>query len=103
MTNDVKGIVNGLGIIHACCSTINDCGGCDKCPMGSDCFEYNSLLDSFESVSEEKWTAFVNFAEDVEEIMAELSMTAEEKRELDLLDEYDRRRKGERDEAEFGW
>lgn len=101
MTNDAKDIVNALALIHTCCETIQDCGGCDWCPIGSDCFDYNSLLDSYENISAGTWESFIKFADDVEEFMGELNMAREERRELDMLDEYDRRRKGDRDEAEF--
>ena len=69
--------------------------------MGSDCFDYNSLLDSYENIPVGRWEKFIGFADDVEDFVNESNMTSEERRELDLLDEYDRRRKGERDEAEF--
>lgn len=98
MTNDVSDIVKGLEFIHICCETIAECGGCDRCPLGENCFEYNSLLDSYENVSIGEWQAFIDFADDVEEIMSEASVTAKEKKERDLLDYYDGRRKGERDE-----
>lgn len=98
MTNDVTEIIKALELIHSCCETIDDCGGCEKCPMGTDCFEYNSLLDSYERISMCKWQSFIDYADDVEELMSEESMTSAEMRELDRLDYYDRQRKGERDE-----
>lgn len=98
MISDVKDILNGLELIHMCCEAIEDNGGCDECPMGSDCFEYNSLLDSFENISAGRWEKFVKFADNIEEHMRERHMTREERRELGWEDEYDRKRKGERDE-----
>lgn len=98
MTNDAKDIINGLELIHMCCETIEECGGCDYCPMGSDCFEYNSLLDSYENISVGKWEEFIGFADDVEEFIKERNMTRNERRQLEWEDEYDRIRKGERDE-----
>ena len=98
MLNDVKDIINGLELIHMCCEAIEENGGCDECPIGSDCFEYNSLLDSYENIPMSRWERFVRFADDVEEYMKERNMTREERRQLDWEDEYDRRRKGERDE-----
>lgn len=100
MTNDVNDIIKALDLIHTCCETISDCGGCGECPLGTDCFEYNSMLDGL-NISAGKWKKFIGFADDVEEYMDELNMTEEEKHELEMLDEYDRRRKGERDERAF--
>ena len=76
MTNDAKDIINGLELIHMCCETIEECGGCDYCPMGSDCFEYNSLLDSYENISVGKW----------EEFIKERNMTRNERRQLEWED-----------------
>ena len=98
MTNDVSDIINSLELIHSCCETIEDCGGCRVCPLGRNCFEYNSLLDSFECISAREWQKFIDFADNVSDEMAEANMTLAEKRELDLLDYYDSVRKGERDE-----
>ena len=95
MTSDVSDIVKALELIHICCETIEDCGGCDRCPLGENCFEYNSLLDSYERITVNEWQALIDFADD---ITSEESLTFEEMRDRDLLDYYDRKRKGERDE-----
>lgn len=98
MTNDARDIINGLELIHMCCETIQQSGGCDWCPMGSDCFEYNSLLDSYENIPLGVWEKFIGFADDVDEFMNERNMPKEERELMEWEDEYDRRRKGERDE-----
>lgn len=98
MTNDVSDIIKSLELIHTCCETIEDCGGCDRCPLGENCFEYNSLLDCYERITASEWQAFIDFADVVIDETSDASMTARELKERDLLDYYDSMRKGERDE-----
>ena len=107
MTTDVKQIMRSLELVHICCETIEDNGGCKACPMGLDCFEENSLLDSYERIPMGKWQKFFDFADDIDEWRREQDMTAQEKRELELWNHLDCVSKGVRDEeaiAEmYGW
>lgn len=103
MTNDVRDIIKALELIHVCCENIEALGGCSQCPMGNDCFDYNSLLDSYERIPAGKWEAFLGFADDVYERMQELDMSEEEKYRRELMNRLDMESKGERDERAVGW
>lgn len=103
LDKDVQDILKALDLIHSCCDTIEECGGCKECPLFLHCLRDDSAYDTCMDVTSIRWEEFVGFADDVEEIMAERNKTDEERQYEDWWNEQERKWEGDRDDRFIGW
>lgn len=107
ISKDVRDILKALDILNTCCDTIEECGGCRECPLYLHCLKEASVYDTLEDVTTMRWEEFVGFADDVEEIMEEISKTPEERWYEGWWNEQERRWEEARDERTIaenhGW
>lgn len=92
---DIKGIIEALDLICEACGEIKDYDRCEDCPICSTCMEEESLTELADSVSQETWERFFDFANHVEFSEADLEaqhadfMRKYEEEERMIDDEYD--------------
>ncbi len=100
---EAESIVKALDLIQSCCDIIEECGGCRECPLFLHCLRDDSGYDTCTDVSRMRWSEFIGFADDIEEIMEERNKTDEERQYEDWWNEQERKWEGDRDERAFDW
>lgn len=66
MTKDARMILSALDLLHAACENIGGLGGCDRCPLKTNCLEMTSALTLAEDVTANQFEEFLGYSDDVE-------------------------------------
>ena len=75
---DAQWLANALDLAAATCQTIDEAGACRGCPLYSACIDANNLTDIAFEVTAAQWHDFLDFAEDVDDYLADQEIDSEE-------------------------
>lgn len=62
---DAQWILNALDLAADTCQTIQENGGCDRCPLYTTCLDENNFLDVAYAFNVDHWRDFLGFADDI--------------------------------------
>ena len=74
MNKDAMKFINLLEVIYEACGSIQDAGGCDKCPIKHNCLDDTSVAEFANFCTRGSLSDFLDFAGDVENYSNEQEM-----------------------------